>query len=56
VRAREWAIAGAFRTPEDYGIPALPDWQVARPACGGIAFAADGDPFISAEHPVPVRR
>jgi hypothetical protein len=56
VRAREWAIAGAFRTPADYDIPAVPDWQVCRPDCGGIAFATDDGPFIAAEHPIPVRR
>ncbi len=63
MRARDWAIAGAFRTPADYDIPAVPDWQVCRPDwqvcrldCGGIAFATDDGPFIAAEHPIPVRR
>lgn len=56
MRAREWEIAGSFRDPADYDIPPLPDWQVCRPACGGVAFAADGDPFIAAEKPMAVRR
>jgi hypothetical protein len=56
VRAREWAIAGASRDPADYDVPELPDWGVRRPACGGIAFVADGEPFIVAEQPTTVRR
>jgi hypothetical protein len=56
MRAREWTIAAAFREPGDYGIPELPGWRVSRPDCGGIAFAANGDPFIAAERPTKVRR
>ena len=56
VRAREWAIAGQYREPADYDIPELPAWHVRRPDCGGIAFAAGGEPFIVAERPMKVRR
>jgi hypothetical protein len=49
-------IAGTFGEPADYGIPEVPDWQVCRPPCGGVAFAADGDTFIAAERPMTVRR
>lgn len=56
MRAREWAIAGSFRNPADYDIPELPTWRVCRPDCGGIAFAADGDPFITAKQPMKIRR
>jgi hypothetical protein len=56
VRAREWAIATAFGTPADYGIPELPGWRVSRPDRGGIALATDGEPFITAEHPATARR
>lgn len=55
--ARIWSIAHRYRDPADYGIPMLPDWTVSRPDEGAIAFATgDDDPFISAAHPVPVRR
>jgi hypothetical protein len=58
MRAREWAIVGAAREPEEHGIPELPAWRVSRDDDGGIAFAdADADePFILAESPVRVRR
>ncbi|NUB93662.1 hypothetical protein HT576_22035 [Haloterrigena sp. SYSU A121-1] len=57
MRAREWAIAGAFREPDAYDIPDLPPWRVRRTERGGLAFAdGDGEPFIAAEHPVTVRR
>jgi len=56
MRARQWTIAAAFHEPERYDIPALPEWQVHRDDCGGIAFAADGEVFIAAEQPVCVRR
>jgi len=42
MRAREWAIAGAFRDPSDYDIPDLPPWRVHRNDCGGLAFADGG--------------
>jgi hypothetical protein len=56
VRAREWTIAGCYREPSDYDIPELPRWRVCRTESGGVAFAADGDPFIAAEQPMKVRR
>jgi|AntDeeMetagen192_2_1112575.scaffolds.fasta_scaffold00097_20 hypothetical protein len=57
MRAREWAIAGAFRDPSDYDIPDLPPWRVHRNDCGGLAFAdGEDEPFIAADHPVTVRR
>ncbi|SER43047.1 hypothetical protein [Natrinema salaciae] len=57
MRAREWAIAGAFRDPEEYDIPTLPAWRVCRRDCGGLAFAdGDDEPFITADCPVTVRR
>ncbi|WP_164722088.1 hypothetical protein [Haloterrigena salifodinae] len=57
MRAREWAIAGAFREPEAYDIPDLPSWRVCRTECGGLAFAdGDGEPFIAADRPMKVRR
>ena len=57
MRARTWAIAGCYRQPEDYGIPALPDWEVCRLECGSLAFAEKGgEPFIAAENPTKVRR
>ncbi|QLK25967.1 hypothetical protein HYG81_18115 [Natrinema zhouii] len=57
MRAREWAIAGAFREPSDYDIPDLPSWRVRRSECGGLAFAdGDGEPFIAADRPMTVRR
>jgi hypothetical protein len=49
-------VADTFGTPAEYDIPELPAWQVSRPECGGIAFAADGEPFIAADHPVSIRR
>lgn len=56
VRAREWAIAGSYREPSDYDIPELPRWRVCRTDAGGLAFAADGEPFIAADEPMKVRR
>jgi len=57
MRVREWAVAGAYRDPADYGIPELPDWKTCRLDCGGLAFAdADGEVFIVAEDPATVRR
>lgn len=57
MRAREWAIAGAFREPADYDIPDVPSWRVSRDDCGGLAFAdGDREPFIVADRPVRVRR
>jgi hypothetical protein len=57
MRAREWTIAGCYRDPEDYGVPALPHLEVRRLDCGGIAFAADdGEAFIAAENPMKARR
>jgi len=55
VRAREWTVATAFGAPSEYGIPELPGWRVCR-LRGGVAFAADGEPFIAAERPVVARR
>jgi len=56
VRAREWSIAATFGDPVEYGIPELPNLRVCRPDCGGIALAADGEPFIAAERPMKIRR
>lgn len=57
MRACEWAVAANFRTPVAYDIPELPAWRVCREECGGLAFAAaDGDPFITADNPMKVRR
>jgi hypothetical protein len=56
VRAREWTVAAAFSSPAEHGIPELPAWQVRRLDCGGVAFVADGEPFIAAERPCAVRR
>jgi hypothetical protein len=58
MRARTWVLACNYRDPADYGIPTLPAWTVTRTACGALSFAADDEstPFISAEHPVRVRR
>lgn len=56
MRATEWTIAAAFGDPEAYGIPDLPEWRVRSHDCGGIAFLADGEPFIAAERPMTVRR
>jgi len=57
MRARQWTIAGAYRSPADYDIPELPAWRACRTADGGLALAdADGTPFIAAEDPVRVRR
>jgi hypothetical protein len=54
---RTWAIAHRYYGPADYGIPELPEWEVDRTERGGLALADEGDPpFISAEHPVRVRR
>ncbi|WP_247004789.1 hypothetical protein [Halosolutus gelatinilyticus] len=55
--AREWVIASNYRDPTDYDIPELPIWRVYRGECGRVAFAdGDGEPFIAADRPVPVRR
>lgn len=56
MRAREWTIAGCYRDPEDYGVPTLPDLDVQRLDCGGIAFVDDGESYIAAENPMKVRR
>jgi hypothetical protein len=54
---RTWAIAHRYYGPADYGIPELPEWEVGRTERGGLALADGGNPpFISAEHPVRVRR
>jgi hypothetical protein len=56
MRARTWTIASCYRDPADYGIPELPDWEVCRPECGGVAFADDDEWFIAAAEPTKVRR
>jgi hypothetical protein len=57
MRAREWTIAGCYRKPSDYGIPTLPELDVRRLDCGGIALVdEDGESFIAAENPMKVRR
>lgn len=58
MRARRWVIASLYSTPEEYGVPTLPEWVVRRTEGGGLslAAAADSDPFLSAERPVRVRR
>jgi len=58
MRARTWVLAYRYYEPEDYGVPELPDWTVARTDCEGLAFARDvgEEPFIRAERPVQVRR
>jgi len=57
MRAREWALAAAYRTPADYDVPIVPAWRVCRSERGGLAFAAaDSEPFIAADRPVTVRR
>jgi hypothetical protein len=57
MRARAWTVAYRYADPEDYGIPALPDWRVVRDD-DGLALAEEGesDPFIRAERPMRVRR
>lgn len=56
MHARTWAIA-AIREPAAYGIPELPDWRLLD-ANPGMALAEAGrtEPFISAQHPMTVRR
>ncbi|GAB3420103.1 hypothetical protein GCM10027435_22360 [Haloparvum alkalitolerans] len=58
MRAREWAIAGAYGDPADYDLPDLPALHAIRTDCGGLALAAadDEEPFIVAETPMRVRR
>jgi len=57
MRAREWAIAGAFGDPSEYGIPDPPAVEVCPLDCGGIALSAGGgEPFIAAEQPIKIRR
>ena len=57
MRAREWAIAGTFGDPSEYGIPEPPAVQVCRLDCGGVALTGEGnEPFIAADRPVKVRR
>jgi hypothetical protein len=58
MRAREWTVAAMYGDPSEYGVPALPQWRVARGPDGAVAFAAaDADePFITADRPVEVRR
>jgi hypothetical protein len=57
MRARKWAIAGAFGDPSEYGIPNPPAAQICRLDCGGVALSAGGDaPFIAADRPTKIRR
>lgn len=58
MRARTWAIAYCYSDPAEYGIPELPEWTVSQSESNGLSFAEDdvSEPFISAEHPVRVRR
>ena len=57
MRAREWAIAGAFGDPSGCGILDLPAVQVCRHDCGGIApSAGSDDPFIAADQPAKICR
>jgi len=57
MRAREWAIAGSFGDPSEYGIPDPPAVQVCWLDCGGIALSAGSEePFIAAEQPMKTRR
>ena len=58
MRARRWTIAHRYSDPGEYGIPELPAWTVCRTESAGLALAADdrSEPFISATHPMRVRR
>lgn len=57
MRAREWAVAAAFREPSEYGIPDPPAVYACRTDCGGLSLSAgDEEPFIMAEQPVKIRR
>jgi hypothetical protein len=57
MRSREWAIAEAFRTPADYGIPDLPAWGVRRGDDGRLTLVGDDtEAFIAADRPMKVRR
>lgn len=58
MRARRWTIADNYYEPVDYDIPELPRWTVAQKRSSRLSFAEDdeSEPFISAEHPVRVRR
>ena len=56
MRAREWAIASAYETPADHGIPEPPAWDVYCLEDGGLALGADGELFVTAADPVDVRR
>lgn len=56
--ARTWMIAYLYGAPADYGIVPLPEWTVRRTEERGLSFAEDdeSEPFISAQHPMRVRR
>jgi len=57
MRARKWAIAGAFGDPSEYGIPDPPAAQMCRLDCGGDALSAGSEgPFIAADQPMTVCR
>ncbi|WP_255151540.1 hypothetical protein [Halorarius halobius] len=56
MRARTWTVAANYRDPADYDIPALPDWTVYRDEDGTLAFASEGEAFLTARDPVDVRR
>jgi hypothetical protein len=57
MRARRWCVAYLYHDPEEYGVPALPEWSVTRTE-DGLAFSEsdDREPFIRAENPMRVRR
>ena len=41
--ARTWAIAGNFRTPEEYGIPTAPTFETEHETDGTVRFlSSDG--------------
>ena len=57
MRAREWAIAGSFGDPSEYGIPDPPAAQMCRLDCVGVALSAGSDdPFIAADQPTKICR
>ena len=47
-----------YRSPTDYGIPALPVWHQYRDDAGRLSFAESeaDEPFVSAANPATVRR
>lgn len=53
---RTWVIAAQYREPADYGIPTLLTWYASQTEDGGLALAADADPFVRAKRPTKVRR